>query len=136
MSAALAWSGAPAHGRPSRRSPQAPGRPHLVLVPTGDAVTVRRPGLRVTRAGRLMLTTGVLVAAAALTAALVVGAVGGGTAIDHAVTVEPGQTLSEVAASELSGLPVDEGVARLQLVNELPGTQVSAGETLLVPAVG
>ncbi len=135
MSAAVAWGGAPEREAPDghRRHPGTtrPGRPHLVLVPTGEAVP-SRSGLRVTRAGRLVLTLGVLVAAAALTTALLSG--GGGPVIDHSVTVAPGQTLSEVAAVELPDVPVAEGVARLQLVNDLPSAQVSAGEDILIPA--
>lgn len=133
MSAAVAWGGAPERDVPEgRRGHPATTRPHLVLVPTGEAVPSTRSGVRITRAGRLFVTLGVLVAAAALTTVLLSG--GGAPAIDHSVTVAPGQTLSEVAAAEMPDVPLAEGVARLQLVNDLPSSQVSAGEQILIPA--
>ena len=136
MSAAAAWdlSGAPA------RVPARPSRPRLVLVPTGDAVAIPAGGpLRLTRAGRLAITIAVtaLLLAAGLLALASAGTGAATTApVDHAVTVVEGQTLSEVAARELPGLPVAEGVAQLQLVNNLPSAQVHAGQVLVVPALG
>jgi len=55
--------------------------------------------------------------------------------IDHATTVAAGQTLSDVAAAQLPGLPMDEAVARLQLANDLNTPQVRAGQSLLIPAL-
>ena len=62
-------------------------------------------------------------------------AFGGGVSIDHSVVVQPGDTLSEIAAAELSGVSVADGVARLQLANNLSSPQIEAGQTLLVPAL-
>lgn len=136
MSAAAAWdlSAAPA------RVPARPSRPRLVLVPTGDSVAVPASGpLRLTRAGRLAITlaaTALLLAAGLLALASTTTGAATTAPADHAVTVVEGQTLSEVAARELPGLPVAEGVAQLQLVNNLPSAQVHAGQVLVVPALG
>lgn len=114
---------------PTRR----PQRPRLVLVPTGAAVRERpAPALRLTRAGRLALTTTVLLVA--LVAAVV--AFTGGAAASGApltVTVEQGQTLSQIAAEHMSGSSVATGVAELQLANGLSSAQVKAGQTIVIP---
>lgn len=114
---------------PTRR----PSRPRLVLVPTGDAVrTVAEPSLRLTRAGRLVLTSVVLLVA------LVVAFVGltGGAAASGApvtVTVEQGQTLSQVAAEHMAGSSLATAVAELQLANGLSSAQVQAGQQIVIP---
>ena len=124
MSAAVAWD-------LSSRGQSA--RPQLRLVPTGRDV---RPALRLSRRGRLAVT---LVVAAAVLMVTIVVAAGSGAAepvVQGTATVSSGQTLSEVAAQQLPGLPVPDGVARLQLVNHLTSTQVHAGQILLLPAAG
>ena len=50
--------------------------------------------------------------------------------------VQSGQTLSEVAAAQLPQLPLADAVARIQVANDLAGSDVHAGQTLLIPAVG
>jgi hypothetical protein len=55
--------------------------------------------------------------------------------IDHATTVGAGQTLSDVAATQLPGLLINDAVARIQLVNGLNTSQVHAGQSLLIPAM-
>lgn len=132
MSAAAAWEIAPVPVPADARPP----RPRLVSVPCGDAVErPRRAPLRLTRAGRLAITMTVLAAAVALAVTLLSGGASA-TVIDHSTTVQPGQTLSEVAASQLPELRVADAVARIQLVNNLASDQVHAGQTLLIPAVG
>jgi hypothetical protein len=141
MSAAAAWDPAPLPsglptGRPGGRPGGRPeGRPHLVLVPTGPEV-VAAPRLRLTRAGRLALTVTALVATLALAVLLLAGGAPAAPVVDHATTVRQGQTLSEVAAEQLPQLPVAEAVARIQVANSLSSTQVHAGQSLLIPAVG
>jgi LysM repeat protein len=130
MSAAVAWDVAPLQaGMPGR-----PARPHLTSVPCGDAVVEPRRSVRLTRAGRLAITLTVLAAAVALAVTLFTGGASAMT-IDHSTTVQPGQTLSEVAATQLPGVPVADAVAQIQLANDLPSDQVHAGQTLLIPAV-
>ncbi|PRY50930.1 LysM domain-containing protein [Knoellia remsis] len=125
---AVGYAGAPAP-RPTRR----PQRPRLVLVPTGDAVpAAARPALRLTRAGRLAITTTVLLAAAV---AAFLGLTGGAAASSApvTVTVQPGQTLSQIAAEHLAGQSVASAVAELQLANDLRTAQVQVGQTLVIP---
>jgi LysM repeat protein len=55
--------------------------------------------------------------------------------IDHSTTVSAGQTLSEVAATELPSLPNHNAVALIQLANGLNTSQVHAGQSLLIPAI-
>jgi spore coat polysaccharide biosynthesis predicted glycosyltransferase SpsG len=55
--------------------------------------------------------------------------------IDHATIVSAGQTLSEVAATQLPSLPIRDAVARIQLANGLNASQVHAGQSLLIPAM-
>ena len=131
MSAAVAWDVAPA----PVRVPVRPARPQLVSVPTGAAV-LQAPTtpIRLTRAGRLALTLTVVVAAVALAVALFAGGASA-TVIDHSTTVAPGQTLSEIATQQLPQLSMAEGVAQLQIANNLTGSDIHAGQTLLIPAV-
>ena len=132
MSAAVAWdvSTAPV------RVPVRPTRPRLTSVPCGPDV-VERPAapLRITRAGRLLITTTVLVALVALAVAFFSGGASA-TASGHSTTVRQGQTLSEIATTQLPGLPVADAVARIQVANDLTSDQVHAGQTLLIPAIG
>lgn len=113
----------------SRRAPQ----PRLVLVPTGEFVReAAAPALRLTRAGRLVLTTAVVLIALVVA---FVGLTGGAAASAPAesVTVQQGQTLSEIAAEHLTGMSVATGVAELQAANDLATTQVRAGQTIVIP---
>ncbi|MEO6998906.1 MAG: LysM peptidoglycan-binding domain-containing protein [Terracoccus sp.] len=130
--AAVPMSGSPL-GAPTRQA----ALPQLTLVPTGreaaEAARLARPRLRLTRFGRLTVT----VATLAVVIALGVGLMGqlASTAVEgRPVTVESGQTLSEIAARELPDVPVREGVVSLQLTNGMSSDQVHAGQRLLVPA--
>ena len=125
--------------RPLRQpAPATHRRPHrhLVSVPTGDAVPepVQRP-LRLTRRGRLVLLVAAAVVGAvvAIALAMAVAAGSAASAADHAVTVQPGQTLSEIALREMPGLGMREAVARIQVANDLPSSHVSAGQSLVIP---
>jgi hypothetical protein len=124
MSAAVAWD-------LSSRGQSA--RPQLRLVPTGRDV---RPALRLSRRGRLAVTLVVAATVLALTIAVAAGSGAAEPVVQGTATVSSGQTLSEVAAQQLPGLPVPDGVARLQLVNHLTSTQIHAGQILLLPAAG
>ena len=50
------------------------------------------------------------------------------------MTVAAGEPLSGIAARELPALSVREGVARLQVINNLSTTAISAGQVLVIPA--
>ena len=126
MSAATAWEVAPLEVRP--------GRPVLHLVTSGrDAVA--RPAVRATRFGRLLITAST-VAVVTLLAVTILGVGSVGVSIDHRITVGTGQTLSQVAAAEMPQLPVTEGVAQIQLANDLNTSQVHAGQELAIPLPG
>ena len=132
MSAAVAWELAPTPGRmPSRTV-----RPELRLVLPGErAMAPVRVATRINRRGRLLVTLTVLAAALSLGLMLATSVMASGPEIDHATTVSAGQTLSEVAAAQLPGLPTNEGVARIQLANGLNTSQVQAGQSLLIPSM-
>ena len=93
------------------------------------------PGIRFTRRGRLVVTLMATVAVAALAVVLATSVDAAAPLIDHATTVSAGQTLSEVAATQLPSLPIQDAVARVQLVNGLNTSQVQAGQSLLIPAM-
>jgi len=124
MSAAVAWD-------------LAPSRPQLRLVPTGDdVVAAPRPRVHLTRRGRLAITLAVTTLLAFVAMSFAAAAPAPGPAIDHTTTVSAGQTLSGIAASQLPQLPVSEGVAQIQLANNLSSADIHAGQTLLIPHVG
>jgi LysM repeat protein len=111
-------------------------RAHLVLVPTGrDAVRAARvtqPPLRLTRLGRLVVTLLIATAVAVLGVGLA-GQLATASSAPRPVTVQSGDTLSEIAARELPGLSIADAVIEIQLANGLSSSQVDAGQTLLVP---
>ena len=133
--AAVTPSGVPL-GAPGALPLGQPSRSRLSLVPTGrraaEAARAERPRLRLTRFGRLTVTVATLAVVIALgvglTSQLASAAVQG-----RPLTVESGQTLSQIAARELPDVPVREGVVSLQLANGLSTDQVHAGQRLLVP---
>ncbi|UUZ45807.2 LysM peptidoglycan-binding domain-containing protein [Janibacter limosus] len=104
---------------------------HLVSLPTGDAVVARPiPRTRLTRRGRPAIATSVLAAASIAGASF---ALAGPAAAPQQITVEPGQTLSQIASSELVGVPTAEAVADIQVANGLSTTYIHAGQTLTIP---
>ena len=129
MSAAVAWELAPTPGR----MPSRPVRPQLRLVGPGERAFV--PDTRLTRRGRLLITLVVSAAAMALAVGIATSVSAAAPQIDHATTVFAGQTLSEVAATQLPGLAIDEAVAQIQLANGLNTLQVHAGQSLLIPTM-
>ncbi len=132
MSAAAVWDAVPAVSGSRAGLGHADGR-HLSLVPR-SAPSSSRPPLRLTRFGRLLVTLAVL-AVALMVAVTVVGARSAAATIDHTVTVTAGQTLSGVAARELPEVSIAEGVAQIQLANDLSSTEVHAGQRLAIPSL-
>jgi hypothetical protein len=112
-------------------------RPHLVLVPTGPkavrAARAAQPPMRLTRFGRLTVTLLVAMVIALLGVGLA-GQLASASGDPRVVTVGQGQTLSGIAARELPGLPVSEGVVQIQVANALSSSQVHAGQQLVVPS--
>jgi len=131
MTAAVAWG-------PALTPIRTPARavPRLRLASPGERVSAPEcPAVRLSRRGRLLITLMVTAAVLSLTVMLTTPVSAAGSRIDHATTVSVGQTLSEVAAAQLSSLPVNEAVARIQLANDLNTSQVHAGQLLLIPAM-
>lgn len=143
MSAALAWEAEPLldGGSPGTDDDdRVGGRPRLRLVPNAtdrDCVAGQRgvAAARMTRRGRLLRLVGLMAVAGSLAWSLL-GALSAGATPQRDVTVQSGQTLSEVAARELPRLPVREGVAQIQLANRLSSSEIHAGQVLQIPAVG
>lgn len=143
MSTAAAWDSATAWDGVSIDGVTVPGvpirRPRLVVIDGGRSESARghraaRP-LTLPRPVRLAMTlsvVGVAVLGLAATLLLGIGGAASSPAIG-AVEVRPGQTLSEIARAEMPGLATAEAVARIQLANNLPSTQVTAGQTIVIP---
>lgn len=97
----------------------------------------RRPGLRLTRRGRILV---VLVGAAVLFVAFSIGRVSGRAATPpppvRAVVVHPGETLWQLAQQVAPNQDPRVTVAQLVALNHLPGPAVTAGEQVLVPGRG
>ncbi len=117
-------------GRSTRRG-------HLRLVGSGeggaDGVSGEAP-LRVTRRGRLLITLTVVASLVVLVAVLTTVGATGAPGPEQTVTVQSGQTLSEVAATNLPGLSINDAVVELQLANDLSSLHVHAGQELVIPA--
>ena len=131
MTTAAAWDTLPLQA-PARR-------PQLVVIEGGAQAGAGEDAprslgatvLSIPRWVRLALTLSV--AAVALSLVLGVGGAGATSAPLGEVQVRPGQTLSEIARAEMPGLPTAEAVARIQLANNLPSSQVTAGQVLVIP---
>jgi hypothetical protein len=100
----------------------------------GECLVAQEPSaIRFTRRGRLVVTLMAALAMATLAVVLAASVDAAAPQIDHATRVSAGQTLSEVAAVQLPGLPIPDAVARIQLANGLNSSQVQAGQLLLIP---
>lgn len=108
--------------------PTPAARPRLVLVPQ----PVPEPAYRLTRRGRLLVALLVAVGVSLL-ALVLAGQLASAAGPPRSITVEAGQTLSEIAARELPQLPITDGIVELQLANNLSTSHVHAGQTLVIP---
>lgn len=99
------------------------------------ALTQGFPAIRLTRRGRLFIFVMAAVAVAALTLVLATSVDAAAPLVDHVTTVSSGVTLSEIAATQLPSLPIQDAVVRIQLANGLNTFQVHAGQSLVIPAV-
>ncbi|WEV78606.1 LysM peptidoglycan-binding domain-containing protein [Janibacter cremeus] len=120
------------HGAPVGAPAVRPTRTrHLHSVPTGDAVAAPAKGaVRLTRRGRLTMTLTTLAVASVAGAGM---AFGGPAATPQEVTVEQGQTLTSIAAVEMTGVPTDDAIAQIRQANDLATSHVHAGQTLVIP---
>lgn len=123
-----AWS--PDHQAGAMFAP-APDGPALRVVRDDEVHLASR--LRLTARGRLactllafgLMSLVVLMMWARLTAPVLPAT--------HAVTVESGQTLSQIAAQELPMVPLEAAVVRIQLANGLNSSAVVTGQALVIP---
>lgn len=120
-------AGAESLGVPAVRRPGG----HLRAVGAQERAP-RQEQLHITRRGRLALTATVaLVLVLALAGLLgTLSPAGASTA----VVVEPGMTLSQIAADQLPGLPLSQAVTDIQRANKLSTTDIAAGQTLVIPS--
>lgn len=103
---------------------------HLRLV--GD--DERRPAasaLRITRRGRLALT-GTVALVLVLAFASLVSALGPAGASSSYV-VQPGMTLSQIAAEQLPDRPLTQAISDLQQANKLSSGTIAVGQELVIP---
>ena len=125
MSTAAAWDTLPAR--------TAPARPRLVVIEGAAGQARPRPSvLSLPRWVRLACTLSVLAVLVSL--ALGLGGASAAPGPLGSVEVRPGQTLTQIALTEMPGLPAAEAVARIQLANNLPSTHVTAGQVIVIPA--
>lgn len=102
-----------------------------------------RPGhLEITRRGRLALTTLVFLLVLTIACVLLLGLdlpaaiASWGSPDPVLVTVHPGDTLWSLAQQHApSGMGTERYVQLIQEANDLPGTQITAGTQLELPAV-
>ncbi len=96
-----------------------------------------RPTVRLTRRGRLVLFLTVLAAVLAATVAVgpaVVATAGAGEPVDvRTVTVQPGQTLWEIAMANGGTGDPRTVVYEIEQLNHLDGAELQIGQTLDVP---
>lgn len=141
MSAVAAWQADPVPASPGivRRSR------HLHLVSSPALARSSRPrvghrvrGLRLTFAGQalVVIVAALVVFVLALAMVRVAAPSAAPAAPVATVTVERGQTLSQLAATHLPQLSIAEGVAQLRLANGLNSSNIEAGQRLVIPAIG
>ncbi|QDO88074.1 hypothetical protein FNH13_06705 [Ornithinimicrobium ciconiae] len=89
-------------------------------------------GFTLTRRGRLAIT---MTVATALVLAVIAafGMFPATAASGHTITVQPGQTLSQIAVTELPELPMDRAIVQIQVANDMNTRQVQAGMDLEIP---
>lgn len=90
--------------------------------------------LRLTRAGRLAVT--LLCFAVLSFTVLTIWGMTSSAPPSRVATVRAGQSLSDIALSELPQLPAMEAVARIRIANQLNSTRLEPGQRLVIPGVG
>lgn len=106
---------------------------HLTLVPQPEVVAARGAfaQMRITRRGRVARTIAIFMAIGALAVATLMMVSPASAAIE--VEVQPGQTLSEIAATHLPNMPLDRAIVAVQVENSMNSAQVQTGQRLLIP---
>ncbi len=110
-----------------------------IALGTGYGVSAAAPRLRITRRGRAVVTVLVAIPLAIAAAVFGVGAVGAdaGTHTSSAtfqyVTVEPGESLWQVAESVAPTADPRDVVADIQSLNNLSSGELQPGQRLAIP---
>lgn len=105
---------------------------HLALVPQlAPAQGVESAVMHITRRGRLARAVAIVLTIAVLAVATVTMVTPASAAIE--VEVQPGQTLSEIAATHLPNVPLDRAMVAVQLENDMNSTHVQTGQRLVIP---
>jgi hypothetical protein len=107
-------------------------RGHLRLVPAPMSQSAGPAPLRLTRRGRLTVTLSTLAALVLALAAVLLTVLPADAGSE--IVVQPGQTLSEIAATHLPELTLDRAMVQIQLANGMNTGQVQAGQTLMIPS--
>lgn len=117
-----------------RAHPLGGARPRLTLVPTGAEAGPREleRTMRLTRFGRLLVTLFVATALVA-TVVTVAGSFAGASGPGQTITVEVGDTMSQIAAERLPDLSIPDGVVAIQVANALSTSEIHAGQSLVIP---
>lgn len=92
---------------------------------------VRDAHLRLTRRGRLAVTSTVAIVLALVGLSLL-SALGPASAMSS-VVVEPGSSLSQIATEHLPGVPLGEAITDIQRANSLSTTSIAVGQELVIP---
>lgn len=145
MSAIAAWELAPVPagtGVVDRR----PRHLHVVSAPDGyrrgrsgeHGAQIAQKGFRLTFAGQIVMAivVALLVFGMAWAAWRMAAPSAGPVGPIATVTVERGQTLSQLVAVHLPQVSISEGVVQLRLANGLNSSNVEAGQRLVIPAIG
>lgn len=103
---------------------------HLRLV-AADERRDRAAAVRITRRGRLAVTATVALVLVLALASLVSALAPAGATT--AVVVQPGMTLSQIAAEQLPQVPLDRAVVDIQRANKLSTTDIAVGQELVIP---
>jgi len=104
---------------------------HLRVVREDERVA--RPGLRLTRRGRLVRTLLVFGALSLLSLVLAARWAAPDLPPTHSVTVREGQSLSQIAEQELPMIPAQAAALRIRLANGMSSSVVMSGQSLVIP---
>lgn len=139
---AVTWAEVAASNPVARESRHVVRRRHLSLVPSpapgaAGAPRQRRRSVVLTGRGRVVLAGLVLLPCCLVLLAHLAPAPAADSVpvprTGPAIVVQPGQTLSEIAAERLPTLSIRDGVAAIQIANNLSTTAIDAGRRLVIP---
>lgn len=113
-------------------TPKLPSRPTLYVLPQPSQAPAAT--LRITRRGRLVITLIAFGVASLLALTMYARVTAPAPVPEHTTVIRSGQTLTEVARTQMPRLPVDVAVSRIRVANGLNSAAVVEGQALLIPA--